>query len=139
VFSVTDRIIASLAKVYNHKNVTVVNLIDSNLLIRCNEADLIEIIGNLLDNAFKWCNSRIEIQGNQFGQHLTISLHDDGAGIDSQHIEHILQRGGRFDESTPGHGIGLSVVGEIVDVYQGKLTIARSSLGGAEVIVDFFG
>jgi len=139
VFSVTDRIIASLAKVYKHKNVTVINRIDPNLKIRCNESDLIEIIGNLLDNAFKWCNSRIEIQGNKIGQHITISLHDDGAGIDSQHIEHILQRGGRFDESTPGHGIGLSVVGEIVDVYQGKLTIERSRLGGAEVILEFFG
>jgi two-component system, OmpR family, sensor histidine kinase PhoQ len=137
-FSVADRVIASLSKVYKLKNLGVANRIDRDLYIRCNEADFIEILGNLLDNAFKWSNSQIEIQGYRNGQYVTIKLSDDGPGISNTLVDGILQRGGRADESIPGHGIGLSVVGEIVNVYQGKLAIEQSELGGACVIVEFY-
>ncbi len=137
VFAVTERIIASLSKVYRSKNVTISNHIASSLQFRCDEADLIEIIGNLLDNAYKWCDSQVEIQGNRDGQRLIISVIDDGSGISPEHRQHILQRGGRIDESTPGHGIGLSVVADIVEAYQGRLRIEKSTLGGVAVIVEF--
>lgn len=135
---VVARITASLCKVYCNKNVSVSNRIDPNLRFRCDEADLIEILGNLLDNAFKWCRTRIEIQGYKEGQRLIISLHDDGPGISAKHIELILRRGGRADESTPGHGIGLSVAADIVEAYQGRLQIRTSFLGGAAVIMEFW-
>lgn len=134
-----ERLIAPLSKVYRDKNVAITNRIDAELYFRCDEADLIEIIGNLLDNAFKWCNSRIELRGVKNGRHLVISLHDDGPGISADHIDHILQRGGRADESIPGHGIGLSVVADIVEAYQGRLSIAPSFLGGAAVTIEFWG
>ena len=136
---VADRVIASLSKVYRNKNVSISNRIDLDLHIRCDEADLIEILGNLLDNAFKWCRNRIEIQGCKEGHRLTISLHDDGPGISAKCIDHILQRGGRADESTPGHGIGLSVVADIVEAYQGRLYIEASVLGGAAIVMEFWG
>jgi two-component system sensor histidine kinase PhoQ len=126
----------SLSKVYNNKNVSISNLIEPELTIRCDEADLIEIIGNLLDNAFKWCRTKIEIQGYQHGQKLILRVQDDGPGIDIKHIEHILQRGGRADEATPGHGIGLTVVADIVEAYQGLLRIEQSALGGIAVVID---
>lgn len=134
---VVERITVSLAKVYRNKNVSVTNQIPPELRIRCDEADLIEILGNLLDNAFKWCNTRVDIQGGKDGHRLVIGLHDDGPGIGVEYIEHILQRGGRADESTPGHGIGLSVAADIVEAYQGRLRIATSPLGGAAVIIEF--
>jgi len=62
VYLVADRITASLSKVYRNKNVCVTNRIDPGLQFRCDEADLIEMLGNLLDNAFKWCQARIEIR-----------------------------------------------------------------------------
>lgn len=136
VFPVADRIITSLSKVYSNKNVSVFNLIEPGLTIRCDEADLLEIIGNLLDNAFKWCHTKIEIQGYQHGQKLSLSVQDDDPGIDIKHIEHILQRGGRADENTPGHGIGLTVVADIVEAYQGLLRIEQSALGGIAVVID---
>lgn len=138
VYPVADRIVASLGKVYRNKNVIVLNRIEPDLYFRCDESDLIEILGNLLDNAFKWCHARIEIHGCKEGHRLTIGIHDDGPGISAAHIEHILQRGGRADESTPGHGIGLSVAADIVEAYQGGLHIASSLLGGAAVIIEFW-
>jgi two-component system sensor histidine kinase PhoQ len=138
VHDLADRIMVSLCKVYREKNIIVSNNISPALRCRCDEADLIEILGNLLDNACKWCHSRVEIQGYKDHQHLILSIHDDGPGIDPQHIAHILQRGGRMDESTPGHGLGLSVVTEIVQAYQGTLRIEASFLGGAAVVIVFW-
>ncbi|MBK8816434.1 MAG: GHKL domain-containing protein [Methylococcaceae bacterium] len=138
VLSIAERICASLSKVYRNKNVNVSNHIPADLQLRCDEADLIEVIGNLLDNAFKWCDQRVEIQGHKDGHRLTVSVLDDGPGISPDNRQHILQRGGRIDETAPGHGIGLSVVVEIVEAYQGRLTIEESPMGGAAVMVEFY-
>lgn len=137
VFPIAERIAVSLAKAYRDKNITVVNRVAPALRIRCDAADLMEIMGNLLDNACKWCAGRIEIVGYRDGENLLISVHDDGPGIGAEHIGRILQRGGRADESTPGHGLGLSMAADIVEAYQGQLRIASSVLGGAAVIVEF--
>ncbi len=139
IYGVAERIIIPLGKVYRNKNISLSNRIDPDLLFRCDEADLIEILGNLLDNAYKWSRSHIEILGHRQNRQVTLSIHDNGPGISARHIEHILQRGGRADESTPGHGIGLSVVADIVDAYQGRLRIKSSFLGGAAVIIEFWG
>lgn len=135
---VVDRIMSSLNKVYRNKNVRVANQVDQTLSLRCVETDLMEILGNLLDNAFKWCHNRVEILAWIDAQSLIISINDDGAGINAKHIGHILQRGGRADESTHGHGIGLSVALDIVEAYQGELRIGSSLLGGAAVILEFY-
>lgn len=137
LYPVTERIAGSLSKVYRDKNVIVVNHIDPKLRFRCDEADLMEVLGNLIDNAFKWCRGRIEISGYRDGENLLIGIHDNGPGIGAEHIGRILQRGGRADESTPGHGLGLSLAADIAEAYQGQLRIASSLLGGAAVIIEF--
>jgi two-component system sensor histidine kinase PhoQ len=134
-----DRINASLSKVYRDKNVRVCNHIDPSLRLRCDEADLMEILGNLLDNAFKWCRAHVEILGSKEGHSWVLSVHDDGPGINARHLGRILQRGGRADESAPGHGLGLNVAADIAEAYQGQLRIGSSMLGGAAVIVEFLG
>ncbi len=136
IHQVADRLNASLCKVYRNKDVLILNKIDTGLELRWDEADLIEVLGNLLDNAFKWCDGHIEIQGHKTGRRLTLSIHDDGPGISAKDIELILQRGGRADESIPGHGIGLSVVADIVEAYQGRLRIGPSHLGGAAMMIE---
>jgi two-component system sensor histidine kinase PhoQ len=128
-----------LSKVYRDKNVRVCNHIDPGLRLRCDEADLMEILGNLLDNAFKWCHAHVEIVGGKEGHSWVISVHDDGPGINARHLGRILQRGGRADESAPGHGLGLNVAADIAEAYQGQLRIGSSLLGGAVVIVEFLG
>ncbi len=131
---VVERIGASLSKIYREKKVSVVIVMEPDLRLRCNETDLIEILGNLLDNAFKWSHSKIEIHGARVGQRVQISIHDDGSGIGAKVTNQILQRGIRADESTPGYGIGLSIVSEIVEYYQGELKIGTSDMGGAFVL-----
>nr|WP_284047272.1 ATP-binding protein [Guyparkeria hydrothermalis] len=95
-----------------------------------------ELVGNLLDNAAKWAASHIDVAVSQEddGWHLTIA--DDGPGVPTDSLQALAQRGTRLDESRDGHGLGLAIVREIVELYAGELTFARSAaLGGLEVRV----
>ncbi len=126
-----ERLLATLQKVYRDKGVKVELSLQQGITFRGDEGDLMELLGNLLDNAFKWTRStlRIRAQSGRGGLHL--SVEDDGPGIDETQADQILQRGVRLDEATPGHGIGLPMVRDIVEAYGGKLEITRSELGGA--------
>jgi len=98
--------------------------------------DLTELLGNLLDNACKWCRTRVrfttridETAGPR--ERLRLAVEDDGPGISAQDRARVLQRGVRADEKVPGHGLGLAMVHDTVDLYGGRLTIDASPLGGA--------
>jgi two-component system sensor histidine kinase PhoQ len=93
------------------------------------------LLGNLLDNAFKWANQHIEIKAAQSNNHLCITVSDDGPGIAQDKVDELLQRGKRADQTTAGHGIGLSIVQNIVEAYHGRLKIIKIQLGGAEITV----
>lgn len=94
-----------------------------------------ELLGNLLDNAWKWAEGRIALRLEKEGDALLISVEDDGPGIEAEKAEQVLARGVRLDEATPGHGIGLPMVRDIVEAYEGTLKIDRSELGGARIAV----
>ena len=128
-----ERVAASLAKVYPDKAVDVRLAVGPDLVFRGSEADLMELLGNLLDNAYKWCRKRIDMtaQGGPTG--LSIQVEDDGPGINEPTADRLLERGIRADESAPGHGIGLAVVQEVCRAYGGRVEIGRSTLGGALV------
>jgi len=100
--------------------------------------DLQELIGNLLENAFKWARSRVLLTvkvGERIAEQrpgLQLVVEDDGPGIPEEKIAHVLQRGMRGDEHVQGHGIGLSIVQDIVRSYLGRLQVGKSEeLGGA--------
>ncbi|NOQ12919.1 MAG: GHKL domain-containing protein [Methyloprofundus sp.] len=133
LLSTTQRLLNSLQKVYSDKAISVTTHVDSALIFRGDEGDLMEVLGNLLDNAFKWAHQNIEISAQQSGKQLLISISDDGPGIAQEKVEELLQRGVRADQTTAGHGIGLSIVKSIVHAYGGNLTISTSDLGGAKV------
>ena len=131
-----ERITASLAKVYRHKVVATELDIEPTLVFRGAEADLMELLGNLLDNAFKWCRARVRVQvinASSGADGLRIQVEDDGPGIDPGAAEGLLERGARADETAPGHGIGLAVVREISKAYGGSVEIGSAALGGALV------
>jgi len=119
---------------------------DRNLEIKANIApqmryfgdreDLLEVVGNLLDNACKWAAHRVSLQV-RYGNGLEIRVEDDGPGRDAQEREQLLRRGVRIDEQgVPGHGLGLAIVQEIVDALGGELHLWRSeALGGFQVEV----
>jgi len=93
--------------------------------------DLEEMLGNLFDNACKWAKSRVHISSDLLdSSRLTINVDDDGPGLDGSLHEQVLRRGVRADEATPGSGLGLSIVRDLADAYDGSITLARSPLGG---------
>ena len=96
--------------------------------------DLQEILGNVLDNAFKWARRAVRVQACAFdsgqGPMLRIVIDDDGPGIESGRREAVVARGARLDESVPGSGLGLAIVHELVGLYGGSMSLAGSAIGG---------
>ncbi len=132
---VAERLLATLEKVYHDKPISVEKHLDPAASFRGDEGDLMELLGNLLDNAWKWAEGRIALRLQKDSDALSISVEDDGPGIEQEKTEQVLTRGVRLDEATPGHGIGLPMVRDIVEAYEGTLQIDRSELGGARIAV----
>jgi two-component system, OmpR family, sensor histidine kinase PhoQ len=127
---------SALLKVYARKDFSIELNVTSDAQFLGDRADLTEVLGNLLDNACKWCKTRVRISGisdSQRGprQRLRIAVEDDGSGISDADRVRVFERGVRADEQVPGHGLGLAMVRDTVDLYGGTLTISRSTLGGA--------
>lgn len=131
------RLTESLAKVYKEKNPVIELDIAEGVTFRGDRGDFLELAGNLLDNACKWCRSRVELGVRPLPGRagLQLAVSDDGAGIAPEAAEFLLERGTRLDESAPGHGIGLAVVKDIAASYGGDVRIGRSAAGGAEITV----
>jgi two-component system sensor histidine kinase PhoQ len=134
---IVKKIIASLEKVYRDKQIVFTLNIDDSLQVYCEEGDLYEIAGNLLDNAGKWCQKNIKVSlldvsdKRQDNCKVLLQIEDDGPGIAADKLTDILKRGVRADEKIQGHGIGMAVVSELLELLDGKLTGERSqALGG---------
>jgi two-component system sensor histidine kinase PhoQ len=126
----------ALLKVYANKDLSIEQVISPDAQFVGDRADLTELLGNLLDNACKWCKGRVRITAamdtqRALRQRLCIAVDDDGGGISDADRERVFERGVRADEHVPGHGLGLAMVRDTVDLYGGTLTISRSELGGA--------
>ena len=98
--------------------------------------DMLELIGNLLDNACKFANQTVEIQISLSPDHVKISIDDDGEGISKAEMNEIKKRGVRLDESKAGHGLGLDICWDIVNSYQGNILFSASPMGGLRVNVN---
>ncbi|WP_196259204.1 sensor histidine kinase [Pelagibacterium limicola] len=98
---------------------------------RGDESDLEEMVGNLLDNGCKWARTSVRLSAGPDGaRRVRIVIDDDGPGLSQEDAEKVLRRGVRLDEKTPGSGLGLDIVKELVDVYGGSLTLTPSEMGG---------
>ncbi|WDR06388.1 HAMP domain-containing sensor histidine kinase [Devosia rhodophyticola] len=101
---------------------------------RGDEADLEEMAGNLLENACKWSKGQVGVrllsERGDNGAVLLLRIDDNGPGLSEEDAKKVLRRGVRLDEKTPGSGLGLDIVKELVDVYGGSLELRRSALGG---------
>ncbi|MGA1319070.1 MAG: ATP-binding protein, partial [Rubrivivax sp.] len=131
------RLTAALRKVHADKAVQVRCDIAPDLRVRLDEGDATEALGNLLDNAFKWCGAEVAIAARvRPDGTLEVDVDDDGPGFDPSIGERVLERGVRADEQVPGHGIGLAVVREIVQAQGGRIELTRSPQGGARVRLE---
>lgn len=98
--------------------------------------DITELLGNLLDNACKWCDSLVRVTLEVDAAELVVTIDDDGPGVADTARAQLLRRGGRLDEREPGHGLGLSIVSDLVSDYRGELDFEASpQLGGLRVRV----
>jgi two-component system sensor histidine kinase PhoQ len=130
------RLVDGLLKVYKDKGPEIVLDVSESAVFRGDRGDFLELAGNLLDNACKWCGSRVELRMRPLpGSGMELTVSDDGPGIPQAMAGILLERGMRLDESAPGHGIGLAVVRDIATSYGGTVRIGKSPLGGAEVTV----
>ena len=135
---VVDKLIATMAKIYFDKNIKFHCAIDNQASFKGDEADLLEILGNIIDNACKASKQKIAISVKQIDKQLTINIADDGAGINTDLQTKILNRGTRSDTYQDGHGIGLAIVRDLVQSYQGQIIIGRSNtLLGAKFTLIF--
>jgi signal transduction histidine kinase len=106
----------------------------SNEPVAFDRQDFMELMGNLLDNAAKWAEEQIAVHVQQKDGDLYVTVEDDGIGCTEEQMQGLTQRGVRLDETREGHGLGLSIVRDLVDQYHGALTLSRSvDLGGLRV------
>lgn len=98
--------------------------------------DLEEMLGNLLDNSCKWAEYHVKIAAKTVDDRLIITIEDDGPGIPKNEIDSVMNRGHRLDESKPGHGQGLGIVKDIIELYGGTLVLGRSSLDGLKAELE---
>jgi two-component system sensor histidine kinase PhoQ len=133
---IVEKTIAALAKVYKDKNIRFVNEVPERLRLRADSGDLYELFGNLLDNAAKWCRSEVRIAIQTNARRVQIDVDDDGAGFPDG-ADKLLQRGVRADSRTPGQGIGLATVADIVALNEGHIELLRAPSGGARVRVSW--
>ena len=138
VAQVASELRGTLVRVYAAKDLVIELAVASGTQFIGDRGDLTEVVGNLLDNACKWCRSRVRLTaaadaGADSRERLVLTVEDDGPGISAEDRPRVLQRGARADEKVPGHGLGLAMVLDTVELYGGRLAIDTSALGGARI------
>ena len=135
VMPVAARIVRALQRAYADKRVAVEFLPreDCCLAASVDERDLMEMLGNLIENGFKYTRQRVRISTQSAAENrIWLAVEDDGSGVPTAQRGTILQRGARGDAAAAGHGVGLAVVAELAEIYDGSLHVDDSAeLGGA--------
>ncbi|MFT4763665.1 MAG: two-component system sensor histidine kinase PhoQ [Oleispira sp.] len=126
-----NAVVDAMYKVYADKGLSIKLTLDQECYFQGDENDLMEILGNLIDNACKYCKNNVAIKIEHSDHALIFYFSDDGAGIPALQREAILQRGVRLDTVEAGQGMGLALVKEILDAYQAEIDVSDSMLGGA--------
>ncbi len=129
-----DALIRTFARISQGKGVSASHEVPAHLRFRGEKQDLEEMLGNLLDNAFKWARSAVRVTAEEIEQggvhRLALLIDDDGPGLPDEAMAEVLKRGRRLDETTPGSGLGLSIVVDLAKLYGGELSLHRAPLGG---------
>ncbi|AFJ01222.1 Sensor protein PhoQ [Methylophaga frappieri] len=132
---IIHKIITSLDKVYQQKRVRHQLEIERDAFIHADQDDMYELLGNLLENAYKYCRSQVNIIVRLMQSGILLKIEDDGAGLPIRSGEAIIKRGRRFDSQQEGHGLGLAIASDIVEAYEGTIELEKSYLGGACFVI----
>lgn len=126
----------STLQMIHGEHLHLVNDVPAGLFLPWDREDLLELLGNLLDNACKWADSEVRLSLGQSLQGTWLQVDDDGPGIPESRREAVFSRGTRLDEQTTGHGLGLGIVRDIVEAWGGTLQLLESPAGGLQVRID---
>ena len=131
VAPVLEELSLTLERIFRDKGVEVDWRAPDDLFFHGERQDLLELAGNVMENACKWCRARVRVDARVTGPaRLTLTVEDDGPGLAAEDRLEVLRRGARLDETAPGSGLGLSIVDELARAYGGGLDLADSPLGG---------
>lgn len=130
-----EDLIQALERPSRDRGLEIAREVTPRALFLGDEADLYEMVGNLLDNAVKWATTRVMVSVAMAEGRLRIEIADDGPGIPEAERAAILERGKRLDEAMPGHGLGLAILADLVDGYGGELRLAECGMGGLSAVL----
>lgn len=119
-----------LRRIHADRRPEIVLAIPEDLPVSCEGQDLDEMLGNLLDNACRWCTGTVRVSAARAGGRVEIRVEDDGPGLAREAMAAMLERGRRLDEGVPGDGFGLPITLELAELYGGSLALGRSEWGG---------
>jgi signal transduction histidine kinase len=136
-------LVRTFTKIYDRKSLAVEAAVPPGIRFRGERQDLEEMVGNLIDNACKWADSRVEIRVGVLREGaraaIEISVEDDGPGLPDEARAEVLKRGRRLDETKPGSGLGLSIVADLAGLYRGSLKFDEGGLGGLRAVLNLPG
>lgn len=137
VAAVLDELAVTLERIYADKGVEIDWRAPDDLMFRGERQDLMEIAGNVMDNACKWATGKVRAAALSTGRPdcFKLVVEDDGPGVPAEKREEMLKRGERLDERAPGSGLGLSIVAELARAYDGAVTLGDAADGGLRVEV----
>lgn len=131
---VLDELARTLERIFLPKDVVIDWRAPDDLCFRGERQDLLELAGNVIENAGKWCQGRVRVTAaSAGGERFSLVVEDDGPGLPTERRGEVLKRGARLDESAPGSGLGLAIVDELARAYGGALTLSDSAMGGLKV------
>jgi len=137
VAPVLESILNAMKKVYHDKAIDFESDCGPDINFLGDKTDLMEILGNLIDNACKACRSLVHVNVSYHKNTLNIEISDDGPGIEPSARKELLRRGTRLDTYESGHGVGLAIVADLVNDYQGIIKIDSAPIGGAQFNIEF--
>ena len=131
---VLDELARTLERIFGERGVTIDWDADEELVFLGERQDMLELAGNVMENACKWARRRVKVEAEpaEPGM-LRLTVEDDGPGLPPERREEVLRRGARLDESAPGSGLGLSIVEELAKAYGGSVTLGQAAMGGLRV------
>jgi signal transduction histidine kinase len=140
---VIARLVRAMTRIHEDRGLSLAADLPIGLRFKGEQQDLEEIVGNLLDNACKWAQSKVSVSaacerrpsGDEDGR-LVIRIDDDGPGLSAEQRAEATRRGRRLDETKPGFGLGLSIVTDLVGLYEGNFRLDRSPDGGLRAEIE---
>jgi signal transduction histidine kinase len=128
-------LIRTMDRVHADRNVRIESTVDPAHAVRAHQQDLEEMLGNLLDNGCKWARTHVIVQSAIDGDVVSITIDDDGPGLEAAMRDAVLQRGVRADEASPGSGLGLAIVRDLAGLYGGTIALGESPQGGLRAVL----